>query len=178
MGKYNLDETLAVDDPGHVEHHQALAIAGNDLDVRVQTLEDAPEGGSATWGDIGGSMTDQVDLTNALNGKAASVHTHSVTDVTGLQAALDAKASTVALGTKADAVHSHSISQVTGLQAALDGKSATGHTHAISDVTNLQTSLNAKAGAASTGAAVWIGTSAEYAAVTPKSATTIYYVTD
>jgi len=35
-----------------------------------------------------------------------------------------------------------------------------------------------KADAESAGAAIWIGTSAAYTALTPKNATTIYYVTD
>ena len=35
MGTYNIDETLASGDPGHVEHHTAMAGAINDLDTRV-----------------------------------------------------------------------------------------------------------------------------------------------
>jgi hypothetical protein len=68
-----------------------------------------------------------------------------VANVTGLQAALDAKAA---------ASHVHTIANVTGLQTALDGKQASGsyaaavHTHAIADITSLQTSLNAKANSA------------------------------
>lgn len=46
-----------------------------------------------------------------LDGKAASVHTHSIANVTGLQAAIDGKAATS---------HTHAISDVTSLQAALD----------------------------------------------------------
>jgi hypothetical protein len=47
----------------------------------------------------------------------------AVADVTGLQAALDAKQ---AAGSYAAASHSHVISDVTGLQTALDGKQAAG----------------------------------------------------
>lgn len=32
---YNIDNTISVADPGHVEHHEAMAEAINDLDVRV-----------------------------------------------------------------------------------------------------------------------------------------------
>jgi hypothetical protein len=46
-------------------------------------------------------------------------HTHAIGDVTGLQAALDAKQ---AAGSYAAASHSHAISDVTGLQTALDAK--------------------------------------------------------
>jgi tail-like repeat protein len=52
----------------------------------------------------------------ALNGKAATVHTHAIADTTGLQTALDAKAA---------ASHTHTIANVTGLQTALDAKAAT-----------------------------------------------------
>lgn len=69
-------------------------------------------------------------------GKANVSHTHPISDVTGLQTALDGKA---ALS------HSHAISDVTGLQTALDGKAALSHSHAISDVTGLQTALDGKA---------------------------------
>lgn len=51
---------------------------------------------------------------------ALASHTHSISDVTGLQTALDGKASSS---------HTHSISDVTGLQAALDGKASSSHTH-------------------------------------------------
>lgn len=66
-------------------------------------------------------------LQAALDGKSATGHTHTIANVTGLQAALDGKASTA---------HTHTIANVTGLQAALDGKSATGHTHSFGDLTN------------------------------------------
>ena len=75
-------------------------------------------------------------MQTALDGKAATVHTHAISDVTSLQTSLDGKAATV---------HTHAISDVTGLQTSLDGKAATVHTHAISDVTGLQTALDGKA---------------------------------
>ena len=58
---------------------------------------------------------------------AAASHTHAISDVTGLQTALDGKASTT---------HTHAISDVTGLQTALDGKASTTHTHAAGDITS------------------------------------------
>jgi hypothetical protein len=58
---------------------------------------------------------------------ALASHTHSISDVTGLQTALDGKASSS---------HTHSISDVTGLQTALDGKASSSHTHAASDITS------------------------------------------
>ena len=69
---------------------------------------------------------------------AAKSHSHAMSDVTGLQNALDGKAATS---------HSHAVSDVTGLQNALDAKAALSHTHAMSDVTGLQAALDAKADA-------------------------------
>ena len=68
---------------------------------------------STAWGTISGSLSSQVDLTNALAGKAATVHTHIIGDVTGLQTALDGKAATS---------HNQAIGTITGLQTALDAK--------------------------------------------------------
>ena len=65
------------------------------------------------------------NLSSDLLGKAASVHTHAISDVTSLQTSLD------------------------GLQTSIDGKAATSHTHSIANVTGLQTALDAKAPLAS-----------------------------
>lgn len=46
-------------------------------------------------------------------GAAAAAHNHTISDITGLQDALDGKAA---------ASHTHSIANVTGLQTAIDGK--------------------------------------------------------
>lgn len=73
---------------------------------------------------------------SAANPFTTATHTHVIANVTGLQTALDAKASTT---------HTHTVANVTGLQAQLDGKSSVGHLHTIADVTNLQTELDAKA---------------------------------
>jgi hypothetical protein len=58
---------------------------------------------------------------HASAGYAASSHTHSIANVTGLQTALDGKQ---ASGSYAASVHTHAISDVTGLQTALAGKQA------------------------------------------------------
>jgi hypothetical protein len=99
------------------------------------------------------------DVLNDIDGKAALAHTHAISAVTGLQAALDGKLSTASFtwanlsgkpATFTPSAHTHAISEVTGLQAALDGKQAVGsyaaaaHTHPISDVTGLQSALDGK----------------------------------
>lgn len=70
-----------------------------------------------TLGEIADKLADQDDvaavLTTQIAGKADKVHTHSVSDVTGLQAVLDGKAASS---------HMHTTSQVTGLDAALGAK--------------------------------------------------------
>lgn len=72
------------------------------------------------------------ELTSGLAGKAASVHTHEIANVNGLQTALDSKQ---AAGNYAQATHSHTKSQITDFA----------HTHATSEVTGLDTALAAKA---------------------------------
>ncbi len=74
-------------------------------------------------------------LQGALDGKASTSHTHVISDVSGLQTALDGKAPTS---------HTHTIANVSGLQTALDGKAPTSHTHIISDITSLQSTLDGK----------------------------------
>lgn len=85
----------------------------------------------------------------ALDDKADVVHTHSTSDVTGLDTALASKASntdlTTGLAGKANTSHTHATSDVTGLDTALSGKASTVHTHATSDVTGLDTALAGKA---------------------------------
>lgn len=100
----------------------------------------------------------------AVAAAAAGSHTHTIAQVSALQAALDAKASEASLisglANKANTSHSHAIVDVTGLQSALDakaddteiatintalaGKAATSHTHAQSDITGLTATLAAK----------------------------------
>lgn len=59
------------------------------------------------------SQSKIANLTTDLSGKANSVHTHAIADVTNLQTTLDGKASTT---------HTHTISDVTNLQTSLDAK--------------------------------------------------------
>jgi hypothetical protein len=60
-------------------------------------------------------------LTGVPSTFTPSSHTHAISEVTGLQTALDGKQ---ASGSYAALSHSHAISDVTGLQTALDGKQA------------------------------------------------------
>ena len=96
---------------------------------------DSPAGGSGTWGSIGGTLSAQTDLSNALGGKAASSHGHPQSEITDLVTTLSGKAASS---------HGHAESEVTNLTTDLAGKAAASHAHPISDVTNLQTTLAGK----------------------------------
>lgn len=89
-----------------------------------------------TWGNV------KVTLSSLYAGVS---HSHAISDVTGLQTALDGKAASS---------HDHTISQVTNLQSTLDGKANTSHTHIINDTTGLQTALNGKSDVGHTHVAV------------------------
>lgn len=109
-------------------------------------------------------------------GAAAAVHTHVMTDVTGLKDWADGVDSSIsdlekadeqintALAGKAAAEHTHAQSEVTGLTEALAGKSDTTHSHTLaslgaaaeehtheqSEITGLTTALAGKANSSHT----------------------------
>ena len=111
-----------------------------------------------------------VDNAEKLEGHAASyfaqaTHSHAITDVNGLQAALNAtgdmkksvydadgdgvvdnakKLDGRTLAQFAPAQHSHDMSQVSGLSSALTGKADAAHSHEIADVNGLQAALDGK----------------------------------
>ncbi len=98
------------------------------------------------WSTLSGKPTSFTPATHAAAHAAAGADplTVSISQVTGLQTALDGKQPS---GSYAPASHVHAVSDVTGLQTELSGKASTGHVHAITDVTNLQSELNGKAAA-------------------------------
>ena len=104
-----------------------------DVDFRI-TSGGGGGGGGATWGSITGTLSAQSDLASALAGKqaagsyAASVHSHSISDVTGLQTALDSKGDTLVSGTSIKTVNGSSLlgsgDLVIGGSSSIDGGSA------------------------------------------------------
>ena len=104
-----------------------------DVDSRI-TSGGGGGGGGATWGSITGSIGSQTDLVSALDDKqaagsyAASVHSHSISDVTGLQAALDSKGSALVSGTSIKTVNGTSLlgsgDLVIGGSSSIDGGAA------------------------------------------------------
>lgn len=81
------------------------------------------------------SVSDVSGLQGQLDGKASSSHSHSISGITNLQNQLDSKASSS---------HTHTIANITNLEIELNNKSNVNHTHAISAVTGLQTQLDSK----------------------------------
>lgn len=113
-----------------------------DVDNYLVFISDTtPSVGSVTSvnGKTGDVVVDLVNFPNvqtALNGKAASSHIHTQTDVTGLSTTLDGKAAVS---------HTHAQADVSGLATALSGKAASSHTHSQADVSGLATALSGKA---------------------------------
>jgi len=104
---------------------------------------------------VSGDLTPYLTSATATTLYAPIAHAHIIGDVTGLQAALDAKLSTTTATTLyAPIAHAHIVGDVTGLQTALDAKLSTttattlyapiAHAHIVGDVTGLQTALDAK----------------------------------
>lgn len=123
LADYALKADAATD---HNHDRQYLKLAGGTLTGSLTTPSLAVTGRITEGG-------------TALSSKyAAKSHSHAVSDVTGLQSALNGKAASS---------HTHGMTDVTGLQNALDGKAALSHTHGMSDVTGLQDALDAKADA-------------------------------
>lgn len=139
------DETITIKQYSHLRNYSPtagdrvmLALVGSTYIVLGRIRNDplqAPDSGggggstTVTWSDVTGKPTTF----------APSAHSHPISEVTGLQTALDGKASTSHTHdwtsitgkptTFTPSTHSHAIADVTGLQTALDGKSATSHTH-------------------------------------------------
>lgn len=87
-------------------------------------------GGAGVWGAITGTLSSQTDLQTALNGKAATTHTHTLAAITnaGTAAGLNTAASGNAAGNQV----------VVGADTRLvDARTPLAHTHPQSDVTGL-----------------------------------------
>lgn len=124
-------------------------------------------------GELIDANTDAIDaLESVASGKANATHSHTIANITGLQDALNGKASTshgthVSYSTTAPVMdgtastgtastvarsdHKHPVDTSRASQADLDalesvvsGKANTSHTHTIANITNLQASLDAK----------------------------------
>ena len=85
--------------------------------------------GTVDWGQIGGSLNNQTDLKNALDGKANVVHTHTESDITDLDKYTQSEVDNL-LGDKADTNHTHDAADVVSGQfddARISSSSVTQH---------------------------------------------------
>ena len=90
---------------------------------------------------LGGDVTGSASFDGSANVTITATiaddsHNHVISNVDGLQTALDGKAASS---------HTHTTAQVTGLDTALAGKAASSHTHTTAQVTGLDTALAGKA---------------------------------
>lgn len=132
MAKQNFNPT-----PDPFETDRELLI-GQSSSNKTIILGGQGGGGGANWGFIGGNIMNQADLVAWLNGKANTNHTHPMSAISGLSAALNQKANTSAISqvgftgqysdlegipsTFTPSAHTHTMQQVDGLENALQGK--------------------------------------------------------
>lgn len=109
--------------------------------------------GGSVDGQLGNRYT-KAQADALLAGKASSSHTHPVSQVTGLQAALDAAGGSASWAQVTDkptvfppSAHTHTWAQVTGRPSTFPPSA---HTHAVADVTGLASRLDAIEAAAGT----------------------------
>lgn len=80
-------------------------------------------------------------VTNALNGKANSSHSHSISNITNLQSALDSKSET-------GHTHDDRYYTETEMNTKLNGKANSSHTHTASQISDLTVSTHTLANGA------------------------------
>ena len=80
-------------------------------------------------------------VTNALNGKANSSHSHSISNITNLQSALDSKSDT-------GHTHDDRYYTETEMNTKLNGKANSSHTHTASQISDLTVSTHTLANGA------------------------------
>ena len=154
--KLDGDDTVTAKEYSHIRNYSPkagdrvmLALVGNTY-IIIGRLRNDPLQSPDTGGGGGGSTSvTWSDVTGKPSTFPPSTHSHAISDVTGLQTALDGKSSishTHAWGditgkptTFTPTAHSHAIADVTNLQTTLDGKANTSHTHVLANITDFPT---------------------------------------
>lgn len=99
----NPQQTVNINNPSIVieiptDSIEVEILEGQPIEIQVQSpvIEvniggpcNCPDGGGGTWGSITGNLEDQTDIQTALDGKAASSHTHPLSDITQSGATLN-----------------------------------------------------------------------------------------
>jgi hypothetical protein len=108
----------------------------------VLVFGDETAGGSAAWGGITGTLANQTDLQTALDGKAATSHTHTLANIT--DAGTAAAAATTDFATAAQGTLADSAVQP-GDPVSINAQTGTTYTLALADAGKLVTLDNAAA---------------------------------
>jgi hypothetical protein len=119
-----------------------------DVANAVSALVDSAPGTLNTLNELAAALGDDPNfattITTAIGNKADVVHTHDITDVNGLQDALDNKQPA---GSYASSTHTHTFASLTSKPTTLSGYGITdaassGHTHTFASLTSKPTTLS------------------------------------
>jgi hypothetical protein len=105
------------------------AALGKGLHDRVSTLEAGGVGGSVAWADITGKPSTFAPSAHSHAEYAAVMHSHVISDVSGLETALSGKA---------PSSHSHGWSEITGKPSTF---TPSAHSHGVADISGLSATL-------------------------------------
>lgn len=190
--KLDGDESVTVKQYSHIRNYSPtagdrvmLALVGNTYIILGRLRNDPLQSPDTGGGGGGSTSVTWSDVTGKPSTFPPSSHTHSISDVTSLQTALDGKSSishTHAWGditgkpaTFTPTAHSHVIADVTNLQTTLDGKASTAHTHVIANITDFPSQTgNAGKFLQTNGTSLsWVAssTSVDWSAITGKPST-------
>ena len=127
-----------------------------------------------------------INNTLAEAGIAAATHTHAISDVTGLQTALDAKAplagptftgtvtlpSTTSIGTVSSTEIGYLDGVTSAIQTQLDGKSSTSHNHTLDSLSNVTITANSNGEILRWSGTAWINNTLAEAGIAPAASPT------
>lgn len=114
-----------------------------DIDTSIAALVDTAPSTLDTLNELAAALGDDPDfattVTNSIAGKADTVHTHTLANVTDVTAS--ASEVNILDGATLSTTELNYVDGVTSaIQTQLDGKSATGHTHTLANVTDITAS--------------------------------------
>lgn len=130
-----------------------FGLTGEQVDDRVSSLLVSGNYTTLNYDDENNKLTISVTGLQPSGNYSVQGHQHSISDVSGLQLALDSKQPS---GNYANSVHSHISSEITDFSSSVDSRitlanlqpsgnySIVGHSHIIGDVTGLQIALDNK----------------------------------
>ena len=117
--------------------------------VQNKVITTALNGKASTTHNHDSRYYTETETDTKLEGKADSIHTHSIGDVTNLQTSLDGKANSTHTHSSADITESSALSNIgtsanatqstinSAIDTAINGKANSNHTHTESDITDL-----------------------------------------